>query len=243
MNAFDAGILHWLNEFAQQSPAFDLAMRFVSTANLLKGELIMMLFWWAWFARGERGDARERASRDRQVLLCTLFACIAAILVGRGLAHFLPFRVRPAYTPALSFVAPYGATNEALGMRLWSSFPSDHAMLFSALATGLLMISRPLGVAAYVYWVAVIGFPRIYLGMHYPTDVIGGAALGAGLAWLACQDAVRRPIVRWPLALLEARPALFYAAFFLFTAEVGSMFNDLRMLLSMVVTHLGLRGG
>jgi undecaprenyl-diphosphatase len=82
----------------------------------------------------------------------------------------------------------------------YSSFSSGHATrgaaLFAALA---LLIGRPLrGVQrALVFTAALlallsVGASRVYLGVHYPTDVLGGMALG--LAWAAACAAFLRPV-------------------------------------------------
>lgn len=62
-----------------------------------------------------------------------------------------------------------------------TSFPSGHAASAFAFATGV-AIERP-ALAALVYPLAVgVAYSRIYTGVHYPTDVVAGAAIGAGLA-------------------------------------------------------------
>lgn len=66
------------------------------------------------------------------------------------------------------------------------SFPSGHtagAFLAATLVAGFLPALAP---PAYL-WATLVGFSRIYLGMHYPTDTLAGAALGlgAGLTGLA----------------------------------------------------------
>jgi len=71
------------------------------------------------------------------------------------------------------------------------SFPSDHAVIAGALATGLLFFSRRIGVIALVL-AALVAFARVYAGVHYPADVIAGLLLGSAVAivvWLA----LRRP--------------------------------------------------
>ncbi|TGB10092.1 bifunctional phosphatase PAP2/diacylglycerol kinase family protein [Streptomyces sp. MZ04] len=63
-----------------------------------------------------------------------------------------------------------------------SSFPSGHAASATAFATGVALESRPLGAAvAPVAW--SVAFSRVYTGVHYPGDVLVGAALGAGAAY------------------------------------------------------------
>ena len=58
------------------------------------------------------------------------------------------------------------------------SFPSDHATMAGAVAAGLLLVSWRLGLLAVVAG-AVMAFARVYVGAHYPQDVLAGLALGA----------------------------------------------------------------
>ena len=62
------------------------------------------------------------------------------------------------------------------------SFPSAHAAMAAA---GALAGSRMMGGAGVVLWpfALVIAFSRVYLGVHWPTDVLVGAMLGYALAW------------------------------------------------------------
>lgn len=63
------------------------------------------------------------------------------------------------------------------------SFPSDHATMAGAVAVGLFYINRKLGVVAAVAAV-LMAFARVYVGAHYPVDVLAGLALGAVVAAL-----------------------------------------------------------
>jgi undecaprenyl-diphosphatase len=113
-------------------------------------------------------------------------------------------------------------------MESWSSFPSDHGALFFAFAAGMLFISRAIGVSAFAYAFFVIGLPRVYLGLHYPTDILVGALIGIGVAWLANTEKVRRHIGLPAMQWLRKAPGSFYACLFLLTYEIGSMFDHVR---------------
>jgi len=58
------------------------------------------------------------------------------------------------------------------------SFPSGHAGVSFAAAAAIYMFNKKWGILAFIL-AALIGFSRIYLYVHYPSDVLAGAALGA----------------------------------------------------------------
>lgn len=70
------------------------------------------------------------------------------------------------------------------------SFPSGHAGSSFAAATAIFCMSRNKGGAAALLLAVLIAFSRLYIGIHYPTDVIAGAATGI-LCGLAAARIVR----------------------------------------------------
>ena len=84
------------------------------------------------------------------------------------------------------------------------------------------------------YVALVICFPRVFSGLHYPTDIIAGAFIGIVLAHLANTSLVRtymaQPVLRWE----NQQPSIFYACFFFFSYQMATLFNDIRNISRMV---------
>lgn len=89
--------------------------------------------------------------------------------------------------PVVRVVRPEGCPGS-------SSFPSNHAANMMAAATVCWWFSRRRGRWLWFLLPLVIGYTRVYLGYHYPSDVLGGSLLGGGVAamtLLAARRALR----------------------------------------------------
>lgn len=131
---------------------------------LIYGLPLHMVALWLW------GDNIRRQSA-LVLFLALVLGVVASHLIGMGF-----YRPRP-------FVAGLG---EALMYhRPNAAFPSNHALVFSAYASTLLLLRRYwLGTAIFAVGV-LVGLARIYLGVHYPGDILGGFLLGAASAMVS----------------------------------------------------------
>jgi undecaprenyl-diphosphatase len=203
-------------------------MVWLSTDGFQKGGLVMVLFWWGWFLK------KPRHVENREILISIAVAAPFAVGLSRLISLMVPFRGRPLYNPQLDVRIAYDLPPRT--METWNSFPSDHAVLFFTLVTGLFLLSRWIGLISALYVVLFVCIPRIFLGVHYPVDILAGAMLGIGVGYLATLEKVRsvvsRPILRW----VSGHPSSFYAFCFFYTYQVSNAFGWIRDVITLAVT-------
>jgi len=220
INFFDRRIVLFVNRFVHHSPPLDKLIVYITDNQLLTGGILMALLWWAW---AESGDKEHK---KRETLFFGLIGSILVGFVARFIGWCAPFRVRPLHNPDLHLALPYGMDPGTL--MGWNSFPSDHAAVYFCLAASIWMVSRRLGAIALADATFVICLPRLYEGVHYPTDLLAGTILGLGMASLAQFDRLRIATMRPMWTWLDRRPGPFYATLFFCTAEVGTGFQIVR---------------
>lgn len=226
----DRYLLLWINGYSRHSWFFDKANLFISNNALLKGGFIAAIFWYLWF------KPDENQVRNRDHIVITLAVGLIAMFLARVLALTLPFRLRPIHQEGLPFVLPFGMDSTEL--QGWSSFPSDHAVLFFALASGIFFISKKWSLLALFHSALVVTFPRIYLGMHYPSDIVAGALLGIAMSVTGNIYLNQSRIIRGVSNVSLKKPELFYPLLFIFTFEVAEMFGSFRSLVSAFLKSL-----
>ena len=126
------------------------------------------------------------------------------LVVSVGLADLSGARLlKPAFDrPRLCHLDPTVALPGACGPG--KSMPSNHAATMSAAATVLVLTRRRRGLAAGVPVALAVGLSRMYLGVHYPSDILAGFALGIVVAcavWLTFRSGGMRLSYEEPTAL------------------------------------------
>jgi len=127
--------------------------------------------------------------RNRSLFPVAIGAGAALVaLVAANLAKSVADRPRPYEAVAHAILRQQPAHG--------TSFPSSHtAVAFATVIALLPFVSRPVAVAAILY-AALVGWSRIYVGVHYPLDVFGGAGIGiavGGVALLVSRGVLRGP--------------------------------------------------
>jgi hypothetical protein len=114
--------------------------------------------------------------------------------------------------------------------------------IFTVLSTPAILIGRQEGVRNG----GRISFPRMYLGLHYASDMVVGSLIGITIAWVLLRSELFQSIIaRRVLATAETRPEWFYAVAFLISLEMATVFEGSRLLgrallhAAMVELHLG----
>ncbi|MEO7087466.1 MAG: phosphatase PAP2 family protein [Bacteroidia bacterium] len=175
----------------------------------------------------------------RKKVITVLISCLIAIAFGRLLARLLPFRQRPVLDSLLTFLYP--DPHIADGLHLKSSMSSDHAVMFLALVTGIFLISKRIGLITFIYVSCFVFLPRIYLGLHYPTDILVGGLLGVVITLIISNIRITDQISQRILNFSTKYSEIFYVLFFWLSFQIGTMFDSSRAIEHYLLT-LFLRG-
>ena len=140
-----------------------------------------------WFFARPGGSLRSKLAAASAGISAVVALLVNAVL-GHLWYHARPFADHPKQTVLL---VHHGTDN---------SFPSDHASVAFAVAFAVLMFHRRLGVLLLAVAVGV-GLDRIFVGVHYPIDVLTSVFVGLGAALIATFPG--RPYVAWLVRLVS----------------------------------------
>lgn len=166
----DTQLFHAIHPSVGPSPSMLIAAKILAVVPLVVAYVVVLLVW--------------IATRSHRILLEAVAALVAA-LAFNGLLGVVWYQPRPFLTSGIRAWMNHAAT---------SSFPSDHLSVHWCIA-GVLMghrKTRMIGTA-----LAVFGLPmawaRIYLGVHYPEDMLGAALCATCFATAAVLTGRRFP--------------------------------------------------
>jgi undecaprenyl-diphosphatase len=164
--SLDVAVFRFFNE-TLSSPSLDAFFSYITNfrhAGILTVIILFILYQLVW------GGAKGR--------WLVLSLVVSLTLSDQGSSHLLKFlvqRIRPCN-------ALQGVLTPAGGSGAFS-FPSSHA---SNMGSSMFLLAKNFPPFKWFFvWIALlVGLSRIYLGLHYPSDVLGGYLFGLGIGWV-----------------------------------------------------------
>lgn len=164
----DAEIFLWINGWVGTSSTFDRLVQWVVSDYLIPVvfSIVLLGLWFGW------ADQSMRERHQRGVMLAGITVGIASTFVK--ISNVLYFRPRPfdSLDVELLFYPPTD-----------SSFPANPVTVAVAMATGVWVVNKRIGTVMYI-GAFVYGFSRVYAGVFYPLDVVGGAVIAISSTYL-----------------------------------------------------------
>jgi undecaprenyl-diphosphatase len=119
-----------------------------------------------------------------KIWLLLIFVILTVALTDQScnLVKHMVCRLRPANDPQIASLVH--TVSDYQGGEY--GFPSAHACNTFGMAMFLYCVMRPKRwgfTLAFFAWAAIMSYSRIYLGVHYPLDILGGAILGVSIGW------------------------------------------------------------
>jgi undecaprenyl-diphosphatase len=168
----DTALFLFINGLAGRVPFIDGLFKGLSNDYFAIISCCLILIW-LWF--GTRGETL-RQMNQQLVITAVISIGLASILVQ--ICNTFYFRVRPFNE------LPIGSVNLLFYRPTDSSFPSNLAAVLFAIAISVFIKNKIWG--SVLLAIAALGsFGRIFIGIHYPLDVLGGAVFGTAGALLA----------------------------------------------------------
>ncbi|UCE97586.1 MAG: phosphatase PAP2 family protein [Dehalococcoidia bacterium] len=169
MITIDENIFLWINGLAGNVAFFDWLLKGIANDYLvIVGSCLVLLVLWIWGI-----DTRQRDRNQKAVISASLSLGLSQGFVSTLNAFY--FRPRP-FTELPTNLLFYQPTD--------SSFPSNSVAIVFAITFAIFLANRRIG--GFLFILAFLhAFSRVYVGVHYPFDVLAGAAGGILIAFIA----------------------------------------------------------
>lgn len=176
MTAPDASISIWLTGLVGKVPAFDRVMSlFVNDVFFFLLSILFLVGIWFGVRTLSRREPNQRA------VLCAATGAGFSCLVVWVLNHAFHLVLWPR--PCDAFESARRAAETLFYFPTDPSFPSNGAAVLFALAAGMWFTNRKAGAVLFVL-ALLWSFARVYAGVHYPLDILGGAAIGIVISYI-----------------------------------------------------------
>lgn len=160
---YDVKIFEAVNGLAIHSKILDLLGIFLADylPYLLGVFLLSFLFW-----------PKENKMKNRAMVLVSIVAALIARYAVKSMILIFYNRPRPYVNLSSAHKLIFMSPTDNL-----QSFPSGHAIFFFALSTVIYFYNKKLGIF-FLICSTIMGIARIFVGVHWPSDILGGVVLG-----------------------------------------------------------------
>lgn len=179
----DYRLYHAINEFVSDH---DWLGRFLAVVENWAVPLLAIATFALWLLARPGGDRKWKLA-SASALASTALALLINQVIGKLWHRERPFAAHPS-------AHVWGSRSHD------PSFPSDHASAAYAIAFAVFLFDRVTG-SIFLLAATFIGVGRVFIGAHYPADVLAGALVGLGAALLVVRTA--RPLIDRLVRLLE----------------------------------------
>lgn len=163
----DYYLFQQINGFAGRWPWLDWLGIFAASylQYIVVAGFLLFLFW---------GKSKEGLVKKYYLAGAAIGAIIFSRAILTEIIRWVWFRPRPFIDHAVNSLIAHANTG---------SFPSGHAAFFFALATVVYLYNKKLGIWFYFFSVPMV-ISRVFVGVHYPSDILAGALIGIFCGWL-----------------------------------------------------------
>ncbi len=210
----------------------------------------LVAMWFAGKTNTQSGYIQHlgKESKDQTIIrghiLLLSVAMSASFVLARALQHFFP-RQRPMAVTQMEI--PIDPTEWHMIKKAISaqgSFPSDHAVMWFVMATGIFWLNRPAGIFAALLGI-LLSVLRIGTGFHWASDIAAGALLGitmtVGAFWSLRTVKPLKSLVYFIVGLFERHPIIMNTLGFLilldFSRKFAGLFGFLATVLGKSISH------
>ena len=159
MQSLDLTLINQLNSYASNSTIFSYTSIFFSEYSQYVLALLVLCL----------------ALSSSKWLKVSLLAVLSAVIARWGVKELLLLFIHRA-RPFVTFPNIHSTIDSPISEN-FQSFPSGHAIFFFALATVIYSHNKKWGIFFFTSAI-LMGIARVAVGVHYPTDILGGGILG-----------------------------------------------------------------
>ena len=180
----DWSIFHWLNDATRGNDAGQDAAEIFNTWAIV---VLLVVAGGLWLLARPGGSLRWKLA-TATAAISAVVGLIANVVLSKIWYHDRPFVTHPTQTVLLIHHAKD------------NGFPSEHATVAFAVAFAVLIFSLRVG-AFLIVLATAIALDRIFVGVHYPADIVASFFVGLGSALLV--GVLGRPYVTWLVRLIS----------------------------------------